>query len=210
MGEIKGIPTSKPQYTGNQANELQGAEETKVSPSKENPQSTQTSSESPGGAPLVSQREVQLRKAEHHLEETVRKAELTAATPRSAKGEVQTRKDLLRTMDHLTSDLSTLENSYNHFRMAAEGLAELHSKFSTKTEEVAKLADTANKLGRKGKALDALFEAINQMQEMQMSFNLQYLYLQSQMQHENRSFTMIANIMKTKHETVKNSLPNVR
>ena len=48
------------------------------------------------------------------------------------------------------------------------------------------------------------------MQEMQMSFNLQYLQLQSKMQHENRSYTAISNIMKTKHDTVKNSISNVR
>ena len=43
-----------------------------------------------------------------------------------------------------------------------------------------------------------------------MSFNLQYLQLQSQMQHEKRSYTAISNIMKTKHDTVKNSISNVR
>jgi hypothetical protein len=44
----------------------------------------------------------------------------------------------------------------------------------------------------------------------QMSFNLQYLQLQSRMQHENRSYTAISNIMKTKHDTVKNSISNIR
>lgn len=48
------------------------------------------------------------------------------------------------------------------------------------------------------------------MQETQMSFNLQYLQLQSQMQHENRSYTAISNIMKAKHDTVKNSISNIR
>ncbi|NTW52349.1 MAG: hypothetical protein HGB22_07160 [Chlorobiaceae bacterium] len=48
------------------------------------------------------------------------------------------------------------------------------------------------------------------MQEMQMSFNLQYLQLQSQMQNENRSYTAVSNIMKSKHDTVKNSISNVR
>ena len=43
-----------------------------------------------------------------------------------------------------------------------------------------------------------------------MSFNLQYLQLQSQMQNENRSYSMISNIMKTKHDTVKNSISNIR
>ena len=56
----------------------------------------------------------------------------------------------------------------------------------------------------------AFSSATKQMQETQMSFNLQYLQLQSQMQHENRSYTAISNIMKTKHDTVKNSISNIR
>ncbi|MCY7422217.1 MAG: hypothetical protein LH478_10810 [Chitinophagaceae bacterium] len=55
-----------------------------------------------------------------------------------------------------------------------------------------------------------LREATLQMEEMQMSFNLQYLQLQSQMQHENRAYTAVSNIMKTKHDTVKNSIGNVK
>jgi len=57
---------------------------------------------------------------------------------------------------------------------------------------------------------DELLNATKGMQETQMSFNLQYLQLQSQMQHENRSYTAVSNIMKTKHDTVKNSISNVR
>ena len=54
------------------------------------------------------------------------------------------------------------------------------------------------------------FEASKLVHETQMSFNLQYLRLQSQMQHENRSYTAVSNIMKTKHDTVKNSISNIR
>jgi len=45
---------------------------------------------------------------------------------------------------------------------------------------------------------------------MQLSFNQQYLALQSQMQAENRRYSAISNIMKTKHDTAKNSISNVR
>jgi hypothetical protein len=45
---------------------------------------------------------------------------------------------------------------------------------------------------------------------MQLSFNQQYLTLQSQMQRESRQFTAISNIMKTKHDTAKNAIGNVR
>lgn len=59
---------------------------------------------------------------------------------------------------------------------------------------------------------DALLHAQSalDLQEAQMSFNLQYLQLQSQMQEENRSYASISAIMKTKHDTVKNSIANVR
>jgi hypothetical protein len=56
----------------------------------------------------------------------------------------------------------------------------------------------------------SLMQATQQMQETQMSFNLQYLGLQNQMQNENRQFTMVSNIMKTKHDTVKNAISNIR
>lgn len=52
-------------------------------------------------------------------------------------------------------------------------------------------------------------QATQQMQETQMSFNLQYLQLQSQMQNENRNYTMVSNIMKTKHDTAKNTISNI-
>jgi hypothetical protein len=48
------------------------------------------------------------------------------------------------------------------------------------------------------------------MQEMMASFNLQYLQLQEKMQQENRSFSTISNVMKTKHDTAKSSINNVR
>jgi uncharacterized glyoxalase superfamily metalloenzyme YdcJ len=61
-----------------------------------------------------------------------------------------------------------------------------------------------------GSSQNELLNATKQMQETQMSFNLQYLQLQINMQNENRSYTAISNIMKTKHDTVKNSISNVR
>ena len=47
-------------------------------------------------------------------------------------------------------------------------------------------------------------------QEATMAFNLQYLGIQDESQAENREFAAISNIMKTKHDTVKNSISNIR
>ena len=61
----------------------------------------------------------------------------------------------------------------------------------------------------RGESQAALFQATKGMQETQMSFNLQYLQLQNSMQNENRQFTMVSNIVKAKHDTVKNSISNI-
>jgi len=61
-----------------------------------------------------------------------------------------------------------------------------------------------------GDSSSQLLQATQRMQETQMSFNLQYLQLQNQMQNANRQYTAVSNIMKTKHDTVKNSISNIR
>jgi len=53
-------------------------------------------------------------------------------------------------------------------------------------------------------------EVWQRMQEMNESFSMQYLALQQKMQDENRRFTLLSNIMKTKHDTAKNSISNIR
>jgi ribulose kinase len=80
---------------------------------------------------------------------------------------------------------------------------------TAQTSETELLTDTIIGAAADG-GQDQLLNATKQMQETQMSFNLQYLQLQSQMQHENRSYTAVSNIMKTKHDTVKNSISNIR
>jgi hypothetical protein len=52
--------------------------------------------------------------------------------------------------------------------------------------------------------------ATKEMQEMNQSFNLQYLELQQNMQNENRKFSTLSNVMKTKHDTAKATINNVR
>lgn len=51
---------------------------------------------------------------------------------------------------------------------------------------------------------------MEKMQEMNQSFNLQYLMLQQHMQDESRRFSLLSNIMKEKHDTAKNSIGNLR
>jgi hypothetical protein len=100
----------------------------------------------------------------------------------------------LQALDDSSADLVALDEIHDRLAATADHFAALAAELS------AKLA-----------ALHAqLLAAASEMEEMQMSFNLQYLQLQHAMQNESRQFTLVSNIMKTKHDTVKNSISNIR
>jgi hypothetical protein len=56
----------------------------------------------------------------------------------------------------------------------------------------------------------SLMAATQQMQETQMSFNMQYLMLQENMQNDSPQFSCLSNLMKTKFNTMKGVLANIR
>lgn len=53
-------------------------------------------------------------------------------------------------------------------------------------------------------------EKTKEMQEMNQEFNEQYLHLQENMQQESRQFTFLSNVMKTRNDTIKSVINNVR
>jgi hypothetical protein len=55
-----------------------------------------------------------------------------------------------------------------------------------------------------------LLQQCKDLREMNQSFNLQYLTLQQNMQDESRRFTLLSNIMKSKHDGAKNAISNLR
>ena len=104
-----------------------------------------------------------------------------------------TSQELLLALEGLRSDLDRLDASQKELYETSERVLEM-------------LRDLISP--RPGQA--QLLAGTKEIEEMQQSFNLQYLQLQSQMQRESRSYTAISNIMKTKHDTVKNSISNLR
>ena len=58
--------------------------------------------------------------------------------------------------------------------------------------------------------LGAIASGTQRNAETQMSFNLQYLQLLSQMQELNRDYEALGEVMKDKHDQVENSISNVR
>lgn len=105
-------------------------------------------------------------------------------------------------------DAQKLVDAHNGYVKASRDADGLVAKLLQSVREVSRLAAEADKTGTAGRA--RLFQAIQGMTEMSQSFNMQYLGLQQQMQDENRRFTLVSNIMKTKHDTAKNAIANIR
>lgn len=124
--------------------------------------------------------------------------------PHQAAAPSVARADALRALDESSSQLSELEKIHAKTVQSSEEMSKLYFTLSKKIAEAGKIAAQGSP------TRDQVVQAVKQLDEMQMSYNLQYLQLQNTMQNENRQFTMVSNIMKTKHDTVKNSINNVR
>jgi hypothetical protein len=119
-------------------------------------------------------------------------------------GNLQIKAELLNDVDELQQDLAVQDGIVAAMAQLFETVVALRER------ENGSLAQYFERVLQADTEGDGLLAATKQMQETQMSFNLQYLQLQSQMQNENRSYTAISNIMTTKHDTVKNSISNIR
>ncbi len=104
-------------------------------------------------------------------------------------------------------DVKKLDKSHEGYVKASQEIDALIAKLLKNVREVSRLSAEAKKSGTAREALD---QAIEDMTKMSQSFNIQYLDLQKQMQDENRRYTLVSNIMKTKHDTAKNAINNVR
>ena len=112
--------------------------------------------------------------------------------------------------EQLRGELARLDAAHAALNDRQLELQGLIAELTTSVERLVEAAAGAASAISGASAQERLLDAVKAMQETQMSFNLQYLQLQSQMQHENRSYTAVSNIMKTKHDTVKNSISNIR
>jgi hypothetical protein len=116
--------------------------------------------------------------------------------------------DVVDAVRHLESVLLSLEQSHGRVVELQGELGALVATLETAARTcVEELQDEMRSASPS--AAEAIRE-VQKMQEMNMSFNMQYLQLQQKMQDERRRFTLLANVMKTKHDTVKNSIQNVR
>jgi septal ring factor EnvC (AmiA/AmiB activator) len=114
----------------------------------------------------------------------------------------------------MEKDYARVQNELKQLEQQKKKLLAMMNDFNEQQKNVMKgmqkLEENYDRMSPGNISQEQLLKATKQMQETQMSFNLQYLQLQNQMQQENRSYTAVSNIMKTKHDTVKNSISNIR
>jgi septal ring factor EnvC (AmiA/AmiB activator) len=119
--------------------------------------------------------------------------------------------------EQLQKDLQTLKQQQIHLSNQAAAYNDLLKRVTTEVQSLEKGLNSVNEKTSSGSSpvssssdgSSSLMQATQGMQEMQMSFNMQYLQLQNSMQNDNRQFTMVSNIMKTKHDTAKSTISNV-
>jgi hypothetical protein len=121
-----------------------------------------------------------------------------------------TRADVVETMRQLQAHLADLDRNHDATAKAGEQLAGICKGLSALVDQAVKDADAALAPGGAVSGRADRAAAVKRLRETQTSFNLQYLSLQSQISDENRKYAMVSAIMKTKHDTAKNAINNVR
>lgn len=104
----------------------------------------------------------------------------------------------------LQQGLATLDGCSASISHLTGELSRIMEEFSQKSTHL--LEEIRTRAGTRA----ALMVATTQLQEMEQSFNLQYLMLQQEMQQESQQFTTVSNVMKTKHDTAKDAINNIR
>jgi len=68
----------------------------------------------------------------------------------------------------------------------------------------------ASDLNNQSASTSDLLNATRALQEANWQFSLEYLNLQEKVQNENRYFSTVSNIMRTRHDSAKNAINNMR
>jgi len=120
-----------------------------------------------------------------------------------------TKADAVRLENEITEHMTEANGAVTRLAADVQKLSSLYSKLDEKAGALRK-ATAACANGCTASQGAALLAASKELEQSQLSFTAQYLALQNQIQNENRSYAAISSILKTKHDTVKNSISNIR
>jgi hypothetical protein len=107
-------------------------------------------------------------------------------------------------LDAAARQLTEINGSHRALMDTNAKMTGVHSSLNEEVGEVCRIAQTS----RVSPAEAA--RALNGLCELQVRGTLEYLELQRQIQSESRRFTTLGNAMKTRHDTAKAAINNVR
>ena len=105
-------------------------------------------------------------------------------------------------IDDAAAQLQLLNASKSRMVEAAEKMGQLHAGLN---EKITALCNVKNRITDSGAA-----KAAAELCSASPQANQQTLALQTQVQNESRQFSTLSNVMKAKHDTVKNAINNIR
>ena len=120
-----------------------------------------------------------------------------------------TQRDALQAFNDVSTTAAQLDSLHANMMALNRKMSALYQTLSAKVASVGKLAASSG-ASSSGSSSSDLMQATQQMQEMQMSFNLQYLQLQEQMQNDSRQYTVLSNVLKSRYDTMKGILANLK
>jgi len=92
-----------------------------------------------------------------------------------------------------------------------ERSTEIQNKEALTSESSGSPKDSAiDQLSNQSGSTSDLLSATKALQEANWQFSLEYLNLQEKVQNENRYFSTVSNIMRTRHDSAKNAINNLR
>jgi uncharacterized protein YukE len=102
---------------------------------------------------------------------------------------------LAETIQHATVAHDAMNASMKKIESLCQKIEDAASKRSAAIEDIL----------RSGQSIQSA-----KLRALDTAFNTQYLKIQMHMQRENQIFTSVSNVLKTRHDTAKNSIGNIR
>ncbi len=133
---------------------------------------------------------------------------LLTAAPAFA-GPVLLLADATRLENEISTHLVEMNTAFVNSTDAASRLLALYSALDARATTLRQAAARCAH-GCSTQDLAAMSTAATDLGNAQVAYNAQVLQLQMAMQRENQIYTAVSNILKSKHETVKNSIGNIK
>lgn len=114
---------------------------------------------------------------------------------------------LIGQISAIAGEINEAEEALTRLNAHVKRLEVLQAKVA---EAIAERSNAVAALLGKADAGASVTAALTRLRAVEKSTSTALLKLQSQMQHENRAFTSVSNVLKTRHDTVKNTIGNIR